>query len=109
MSPFAVLPDYVITPDPDGSRHAFGLNVPIALSVLPDAATAPLEGLGAAHGAGQESAPAKLFKRNAVKNFGTANPTRICWLVGELDGVRAYVMPQDGIVRIVLTRQDLQP
>lgn len=47
----------------------------------------------------------RLFKRRAIKNFGSENSEETCWLVAELDGVRVY---QQGN-HIVVTRQDLYP
>jgi hypothetical protein len=50
--------------------------------------------------------PGRAFKRRAIKGAGSGSAREVCWLVGELDGVRAYVM-EDG--RVILTRDDLSP
>lgn len=47
----------------------------------------------------------RVFKRRAIKGVGSASPREICWLVGEINGVRIYI---DGS-RLVLTTQDLYP
>lgn len=48
---------------------------------------------------------AKLFRRRAVKRPGTEAAENVEWVVGELDGVRAYFNGTD----VVLTRADLYP
>lgn len=50
--------------------------------------------------------PGRAFYRKAIKGAGTPAARHVCWLVGELDGVRAYVM-ENG--EIVMTREDLNP
>jgi hypothetical protein len=47
----------------------------------------------------------RMFRRRAVKGFGTENARNIEWLVVEIAGVRVYV---DG-KNIVVTRADLNP
>lgn len=47
----------------------------------------------------------RMFKRRAIKGFGSGSGEETCWLVVELDGVRVY---QQGS-HIVVTRQDLYP
>lgn len=47
----------------------------------------------------------RMFRRRAVKFFGTAEPREVCWLVAELNGVRVYVA--DDV--IMITTQDLRP
>lgn len=47
----------------------------------------------------------RMFKRKAIKAVGTPAARRLCWLVGELEGVRVYV---DGD-RVTLTKRDLYP
>lgn len=46
-----------------------------------------------------------MFRRRAIKGVGSGAPQEVCWLVGELDGVRVYFDGQS----IVMTRQDLNP
>lgn len=47
----------------------------------------------------------RTFMRRAIKGVGTSSPRHVEWVVGELDGVRAYF---DG-THVILTRQDLNP
>lgn len=47
----------------------------------------------------------KMFKRRAVKGFGTPESYEECWLVVELNGVRVY---QQGN-HVVVTTNDLNP
>ena len=52
----------------------------------------------------------EAFKRNAFKNVGGGPLAyKEIWAVGGIDGVRCYVSDRDGVVKIVLTRQDLYP
>jgi hypothetical protein len=51
----------------------------------------------------------RMFKRRAIKGIGGGNPQRVTWLVGELNGVRAYLVHNDGRVHVVLTTQDINP
>jgi hypothetical protein len=48
---------------------------------------------------------ARIFHRRAMKMFPDGTRGAVSWLVGELDGVRAYF---DG-ASIVLSKQDLYP
>ncbi len=75
--------DCKITEDEDGVKHA--TSVQGILSVLPDGET-------------------KVFMRNAIKLGFGGNPSgKHRMLVGELDGVRVYVMGN----KVTLTKQDL--
>lgn len=47
----------------------------------------------------------RMFKRRAVKGFGSESAEEVCWLVVELDGVRVY---QNG-KNIIVTKEDLNP
>jgi hypothetical protein len=47
----------------------------------------------------------RMFKRRAIKGVGTEAAEEVCWLVAELDGVRAF---QHGR-HIVVTNQDMNP
>jgi hypothetical protein len=47
----------------------------------------------------------RLFRRRAVRGFGTDQAKKVEWAVVELGGVRVYF---DG-KNVVVTRQDLQP
>jgi hypothetical protein len=67
----------------DGVKSA--VNPILSLAVMPDGET-------------------KIFKRRAIKNVGSRNPTYETMLVGELDGVRVYVKGND----IILTKQNLR-
>jgi hypothetical protein len=69
--------------DADGSRHATNGETAVAL----------LETDG------------RMFRRRAVKAFGTPEARSIEWLVVELAGVRVYV---DG-KNVIVTREDLNP
>lgn len=55
------------------------------------------------------SGESRIFKRRAMRPFAQGGARHECMLVGELDGVRAYVVEREGQVHIVLTRQDLMP
>jgi len=50
-------------------------------------------------------AEGRMFKRRAVKGFGSENAAEVCWLVTELDGVRVY---QQG-ANVIVTREDMYP
>jgi hypothetical protein len=50
-------------------------------------------------------AEGRMFKRRAVKNFGSGAGEEVCWLVAELNGVRVY---QNGS-HVVVTTEDLYP
>lgn len=47
----------------------------------------------------------RVFRRRAIKAFGTEAARPVEWAVGELNGVRAYF---DG-THVVLTTEDLMP
>jgi hypothetical protein len=47
----------------------------------------------------------RMFRRRAVKGFGTPGARNIEWLVVELAGVRVYL---DG-KNVIVTREDLNP
>lgn len=49
----------------------------------------------------------RMFRRRAVKGFGTGNPTQVEWLVVELDGVKVYINSEDS--SIVVSRRDMHP
>lgn len=51
------------------------------------------------------NAAGRMFKRRAVKGFGSESAEEVCWLVVELDGVRVY---QNG-KNIIVTKEDLNP
>lgn len=65
-----------------------------------------LVAVSAAHGCMTVAPGGRLFKRTAVKGVGSGQPRTERVLVGELNGVRAY-MTGDG--RVVLTTEDLYP
>ena len=46
-----------------------------------------------------------LFRRRAVKGFGSEGAKQVEWAVAELDGVRVYV---DGDA-VIVTRKDMMP
>ena len=78
------LPDWTIQQDETGAWHAAG-PLPVMMSV---------------------DAPGTLVKRRAVNS---AIGEFACWLMGELDGVRTYVIIQDNRCHLLMTRQDLHP
>lgn len=47
----------------------------------------------------------RMFKRRAVKGFGTGSGEEVCWLVVELENVKIY---QQGD-HVIVTRQDIYP
>lgn len=49
--------------------------------------------------------PGRVFRRRAVKGFGTESAQPVEWAVAELNGVRAYFDGQ----HVVLTTEDLMP
>ena len=82
-TPFADDPyEYILDSEEDGTRTA--VNPIYSLSILPDEET-------------------KLFKRRFIRGVGSDNPEYITALVGELDGVRIYVIDNN----IIMTKQDL--
>jgi len=81
--------EWVLSQDEDGTRHAVGN--PISLSVLPDGGS-------------------KVFMRNGVKGaLGGPAREHTRWLIGELKGVRVYVVPGPDGVSIVMTTKDMYP
>lgn len=48
---------------------------------------------------------ATVFRRRGIKRPGTEAAEAVEWVVGELDGVRAYFDGTD----VILTREDLYP
>jgi len=48
-----------------------------------------------------------VYKRRSIKK-GLING-ETAWLVGELDGVKLYVSEVNGMTRLVLTREDINP
>ena len=50
----------------------------------------------------------RLFKRRALQPMAPGG-VQECMLVGELDGVRTYVIERAGLTHIVMTRRDLYP
>lgn len=48
---------------------------------------------------------ARMFKRRAIKQAGSADAVEVNWLVAELNGVRVY---QNGAA-VIVTTQDLYP
>ena len=77
------LPDWQIVTDDDGHKQAVG--GPVNCIVLDKGG--------------------ELFKRGAIKNFGTPNAEQVRWLVAKLDGVHVFF---DGD-NIIVTKQDLYP
>jgi hypothetical protein len=77
---------YDISVEESGARVAVGEGCHFA--VLPDGETPP-----------------KLFRRRAIKRHSTGEVEEVCWLVGELNGVRVY---KDGD-HFVMTTADLNP
>ena len=51
----------------------------------------------------QENAGTRIFRRHAMRVSGQTYST----MVGELDGIRAYVRQRDGKVFVILTKDDL--
>lgn len=49
----------------------------------------------------------RIFKRRSVKKGAVNGST--CWLVGELDGVKTYISEVGGKVKVVITREELNP
>lgn len=74
--------DCEITQDGDGVKHATSLDG--IVSVVPDGET-------------------KLFLRNAKRPFAEEGRRHVRVIVGELDGVRVYVLGN----RVIMTKQDL--
>ncbi len=74
--------------DKQGGKHA--VSSQISFSVLPEG-------------------DIKLFNRNALKKGieGEEIERHERCVVGEMDGVRTYVRIVDGIVQVVMTRQDI--
>lgn len=56
-----------------------------------------------------EAGESRLWKRRAMRPFAEGGEQRACMLVGELDGVRTYVVEKAGQVHIIMSRQDLRP
>ena len=56
-----------------------------------------------------QAGESRIFKRRAMRPFAQGGSRQECMLVGELDGVRTYVVERDGQVHIVITREDLMP
>ena len=75
--------DFEITKDEHGTYVAVGDDC--RLAVLPDG-------------------PSRIFRRRAIKS-GPEGSSEVCWLVGELNGVRLY---KDGN-NLVMTTQDISP
>lgn len=58
----------------------------------------------------------RAFQRVGIKNVGAepdadGNPTQyeVRWLVGEIDGVRAYLAKNGDAFSIVMTKRDIYP
>lgn len=48
----------------------------------------------------------RIFQRKALRmHLKTGETENICWIVGELDGVRVYI--KEG--HLIMTKQDLNP
>lgn len=53
---------------------------------------------------------AKAYMRHAVKHVGSEDSFQVTWLVGEIDNVKMYAERDvDGVLHIVMTKQDLSP
>jgi hypothetical protein len=84
----------------DGAEQT-GSNGHVSMTVLPD---------GPAFKKEDGDTDSRMRKRYAIKKACTPAAYKVCWLYGELDGVRCYLkQDEDGQIHAVLTKQDLYP
>lgn len=55
------------------------------------------------------SGESRLFKRRAMRPFTAAGAQHETYLVGELEGVRTYIIEREGQFHILVTKDDLYP